>query len=91
MCSLSDEAGTQLIKEGILDRQYYEESYLPSIVSVASIKLGKPASCSEHPLITTPELRPPILKPLGKSPKVCFIQNHLTLTGPWGGLNRGVT
>lgn len=40
-CSSSDDAGTPVVKDGILDRQYYEESYLPNIVSVASNKLGK--------------------------------------------------
>ena len=29
------------MKEGILDRQYYDESYLKTIVAVASKRLGK--------------------------------------------------
>ncbi len=37
----SDEAGADLIKDGILDRQYYDESYLGNITRVASSKLGR--------------------------------------------------
>ena len=37
----SEEAGTNPIKDGILDRQYYEEAFLPNIARVASEKLGK--------------------------------------------------
>lgn len=37
-CSV--ESGSHSIKEGILDRQYYEEAYLPNIARVATEKLG---------------------------------------------------
>lgn len=36
----SAEAGSHPIREGILDRQYYDESYLPNIARVAAKKLG---------------------------------------------------
>lgn len=37
----SDDAGTEEMKDGILDRHYYEESYLHMIGMAASKKLGK--------------------------------------------------
>ena len=42
---ISDAAGIEELKEGIVDRRYYDESYIYTIGREASLKLGINSSC----------------------------------------------